>query len=173
MESAHIMRPQSCKSKGRRFQQKVARAILDVFPHLTEDDVRSTSMGAPGEDIQMSPLGAAGLAPVSGVQMCRETECVELHRAGAKEHPGWCHSVSSVFQESVRHVCRPPVVHPVGFVRHTGKVIDTPHPTPSEPALDLLESVLRGRGSASDGRRRVRDRTHTHTHFLCKHVRLA
>lgn len=71
MESAHIMRPQSCKSKGRRFQQKVARAILDVFPHLTEDDVRSTSMGAPGEDIQMSPLARQAL-PLS-----LECKCVE------------------------------------------------------------------------------------------------
>lgn len=65
------MRPQSCKSKGRRFQQRVARALLDAFPHLTEDDVRSTSMGAPGEDIQLSSR-AREVVPLS-----IECKCVE------------------------------------------------------------------------------------------------
>lgn len=65
------MRPQSCKNKGRRFQQKIAKTILDAFPHLTEDDVRSTSMGAHGEDVQMSPLARNSL-PLS-----LECKCVE------------------------------------------------------------------------------------------------
>lgn len=65
------MRPQSCKHKGRRFQQKVARTILDAFPHLTEDDVRSTSMGAPGEDVKLS-TEARRCLPVS-----IECKCVE------------------------------------------------------------------------------------------------
>lgn len=49
------MKPQSCKSKGRRFQQKVVSSILASFPHLKEDDCVSTSMGAPGEDVRLSP----------------------------------------------------------------------------------------------------------------------
>ena len=49
------MRPQSCKSKGRRLQQSVARSILDAFPDLGDGDAVSTSMGAGGEDIRMSP----------------------------------------------------------------------------------------------------------------------
>lgn len=49
------MRPQSCKSKGRRLQQRVAKSILDAFPELGEGDAVSTSMGAGGEDIRMSP----------------------------------------------------------------------------------------------------------------------
>ena len=65
------MRPQACKSKGRRFQQKVARSILDAFPHLTEDDVTSTSMGAPGEDIKLSAAARRAL-PLS-----LECKCVE------------------------------------------------------------------------------------------------
>lgn len=65
------MRPQSCKSKGRRLQQKVANSILETFPHLSPDDVTSTSMGAPGEDIKMSPLARASL-PISV-----ECKCVE------------------------------------------------------------------------------------------------
>jgi hypothetical protein len=65
------MKPQSCKSKGRRLQQKVARDIMDVFPQLGDGDVVSTSMGAGGEDIRMSPL-ARSLVPLS-----IECKCVE------------------------------------------------------------------------------------------------
>jgi hypothetical protein len=49
------VRPSSAKNKGRRFQQFVKDTILKYFPTLEEDDVRSTSMGAPGEDILLSP----------------------------------------------------------------------------------------------------------------------
>ena len=48
------MKPQSAKAKGRRLQQQVVGDLLTMFPHLSEDDIRSTSMGAGGEDIQMS-----------------------------------------------------------------------------------------------------------------------
>ena len=48
------MRPQSAKSKGRRLQQQVVSDLLEAFAHLSEDDIRSTSMGAPGEDVVMS-----------------------------------------------------------------------------------------------------------------------
>ncbi len=48
------MRPESCKAKGRRLQQLVVADLLEMFPHLTPDDVRSTSMGAGGEDVQLS-----------------------------------------------------------------------------------------------------------------------
>lgn len=49
------MRPQSAKAKGRRLQQEVRDAILAAFPDLEPGDVRSTSMGAGGEDILLSP----------------------------------------------------------------------------------------------------------------------
>ena len=55
------MRPQSAKAKGRRLQQAVVEALLDAFPHLTEDDVRSTPMGAHGEDVQLSPAARAAV----------------------------------------------------------------------------------------------------------------
>ena len=48
------MKPQSAKAKGRMLQQAVAAAIRETFPGLTEDDVRSTSMGANGADVQLS-----------------------------------------------------------------------------------------------------------------------
>lgn len=50
------MRPQSCKAKGRRLQQDVCKMIVESANGLLEkDDVRSTSMGAPGEDVLLSP----------------------------------------------------------------------------------------------------------------------
>lgn len=48
------MKPQSAKAKGRRLQQWVRDLLLQFNPELQQDDVRSTSMGAGGEDIQLS-----------------------------------------------------------------------------------------------------------------------
>ena len=58
------MKPASSKAKGRKLQQWVRDMIIDMCPTLEEDDVRSTSMGASGEDIQLSPA-ARKLVPVS------------------------------------------------------------------------------------------------------------
>lgn len=49
------MKPSSAKNKGRIHQQWVRDKILHYNPDLELDDVRSTSMGAGGEDIQLSP----------------------------------------------------------------------------------------------------------------------
>lgn len=48
------MRPQSAKAKGRNLQKAVRDELLKHAPHLTENDIRSTSMGASGVDILMS-----------------------------------------------------------------------------------------------------------------------
>ena len=48
------LKPQSAKAKGRKLQQYVRDSILNAFPVLHPDDVRSTSMGAGGEDVQLS-----------------------------------------------------------------------------------------------------------------------
>ena len=48
------MLTQSSKSKGRRFQQYVRDMLLLKAPSLKADDVRSTSMGVTGPDIQLS-----------------------------------------------------------------------------------------------------------------------
>ena len=44
----------SRKQKGRKLQQHVRDRLIEVF-ELHKDDVKSTSMGAGGEDIQLSP----------------------------------------------------------------------------------------------------------------------
>lgn len=46
---------QAKKAKGRRLQQYVRKVILENFKDLEEDDVRSTSMGASGMDVLLSP----------------------------------------------------------------------------------------------------------------------
>ena len=48
------MTPQSAKQKGRRLQQWVRDLLLKIGG-LHSDDVRSTSMGNGGEDVQLSP----------------------------------------------------------------------------------------------------------------------
>ena len=58
------MKPQSAKAKGRKLQQWVRDILLEAFPSLEPDDVRSTSMGAGGEDVQLSPA-ARRLFPYS------------------------------------------------------------------------------------------------------------
>lgn len=63
-EATKSIRPQSAKAKGRRLQQHVRDAILEAYPSLESDDVRSTSMGAGGEDVQLSPA-ARKLFPYS------------------------------------------------------------------------------------------------------------
>lgn len=49
------MKPQSAKAKGRNLQKWTRDAILKYSPSLEPDDVKSTSMGAGGEDVQLSP----------------------------------------------------------------------------------------------------------------------
>jgi len=58
------IKPSSAKAKGRKQQQWVRDQILNLFPVLESDDVRSTSMGAGGEDVQLSPA-ARKLFPYS------------------------------------------------------------------------------------------------------------
>lgn len=45
---------QSAKSKGRKLQQRVRDDLIAAFPSLTEDDVRSCSMGSNGADVILS-----------------------------------------------------------------------------------------------------------------------
>jgi len=49
------MKTASSKAKGRKLQQWVRDVLLSKSRILTPDDIRSTSMGAGGEDIQFSP----------------------------------------------------------------------------------------------------------------------
>ena len=48
------MKPSSAKAKGRNLQQLVAKKLIESFPQFTELDIKSTSMGVSGEDVQLS-----------------------------------------------------------------------------------------------------------------------
>lgn len=86
------MKTSSAKQKGRKLQQYVRDTILGVFPELHPDDVRSTSMGAQGEDIQLSPA-ARKLLPVTieakarrSITVGRWFEQAEEHSIGLKDN---------------------------------------------------------------------------------------
>ncbi len=49
------MKTSSAKGKGRLLQQLTRDKILEAFPVLETDDVVSTSMGASGMDVKLSP----------------------------------------------------------------------------------------------------------------------
>lgn len=50
-----VMKPQSAKAKGRKLQQWVADKVKILFG-LGDRDVKSTSMGVSGADVQLSEL---------------------------------------------------------------------------------------------------------------------
>ncbi len=61
------MKPSSAKAKGRNLQQLVAKKLIESFPQFTALDIKSTSMGVTGEDVQLSQ-GAKDL-------LCIQIEC--------------------------------------------------------------------------------------------------
>ena len=49
------MKTRSAKNKGKRLQNSVRDILLETFKQLEPDDIKSTTMGESGEDIQLSP----------------------------------------------------------------------------------------------------------------------
>jgi hypothetical protein len=72
------MKTSSAKSKGRRLQQWVRDQLLETFPSLTQYDVRSTSMGAGGVDVQLS-TAALRLFPFA--VECKNVENLNVWKA--------------------------------------------------------------------------------------------
>ena len=54
----------AAKAKGRGGQQEVRDKLLETFPEFENDDIKSTTMGDGGEDIQLSPA-ARKIMPIS------------------------------------------------------------------------------------------------------------
>jgi hypothetical protein len=79
------MTPHGAKAKGRTFQQHVRDVFLKVFPSLEPDDIRSTAMGAPGEDIQLSPA-ARKLLPYNIECKSKARSQVHTYYDQAKSH---------------------------------------------------------------------------------------
>lgn len=78
------MKTQSAKAKGRKLQQWTRDRILDVYCHLEADDVRSTSMGASGSDVQLSPLARKSFD--------YDVECKNLARVGVYRYIDQCNN---------------------------------------------------------------------------------
>ena len=70
----------TAKQKGRLGQQEIRDALLEAFPELEPDDVKSTVMGDTGADIQLSPA-ARKLIPIS-IE-------VKRRKSGLKTVYGW------------------------------------------------------------------------------------
>ena len=49
------MKTSSAKAKGRNLQKWAAEKLLKYATELEPDDIKSTSMGASGEDVMLSP----------------------------------------------------------------------------------------------------------------------
>ena len=79
------MTPQSAKAKGRNFQKYVRDMLLKTFPSLEQDDVRSTSMGAGGEDLQLSPA-ARKLIPYQIECKAKAKSQIHTYYEQAKTH---------------------------------------------------------------------------------------
>ena len=73
------MNTRSRKNKGKRLQNKVRDLLLEQFKDVLEqDDVRSTTMGERGEDIQLSPA-ARKLIPYA--IECKNQESLSIWKA--------------------------------------------------------------------------------------------
>lgn len=79
------MKPASSKAKGRFLQKWVRDLILKTFPSLENDDVKSTSMGASGEDVILSPA-ARKLVPFQIECKNKARSQIHTYYAQAKTH---------------------------------------------------------------------------------------
>ena len=69
------MKTASRKAKGRKLQNDVRQKLLDKFPDLEQDDIRTAVMGESGEDIKVSPA-AQKLIPLSFE--CKNQEAISI-----------------------------------------------------------------------------------------------
>lgn len=86
------MKPSSAKNKGRLLQQWVRDKMYEHAPQLEEGDIKSTSMGAGGEDVQLSPA-ARRVYPM-------QIECKNLAKIAVYEY----------YKQAATHGAHEPVV---------------------------------------------------------------
>lgn len=81
------MRPQSAKNKGRILCKYVKERILHRFKWLKPDDIKVTSSGANGEDLQFSPAARQSL-PISIECKNRRSFAIYKEYSQAKANAG-------------------------------------------------------------------------------------
>mgnify|MGYP003630095168 FL=1 len=84
----------AAKAKGRGGQNEIRDKLLEVFPEFEPDDIKSTTMGDTGEDIQLSPA-ARRVLPIS----------IEV-----KRRKGELKTVYGYMEQAARHGKGEPVV---------------------------------------------------------------
>lgn len=108
------MKPASAKARGRKFQQEIAKLIVESFEELGVDDAVSRPTGSPGVDIMLSNL-AQKVFPVS-------IEC-----KNTKAQPGKAaleQAAYNTYLDTVPVVCwRPPRAQPENYVSYM-KTVD-------------------------------------------------
>ena len=72
------MSAKSAKAKGRRLQNLVRDTLRKAFHSLEEDDIKSQTMGMPGEDIVLSP---AARRKISYSFECKNKERLDLWKS--------------------------------------------------------------------------------------------
>jgi|TARA_R110001606_G_scaffold331929_1_gene479752 hypothetical protein len=80
-----MIRTQSAKAKGRNLQKWARNKILDLVHDLEPDDVKSTSMGCGGEDVQLSPFARKHM-PISIECKARKNIAVYSYYSQAEEN---------------------------------------------------------------------------------------
>jgi hypothetical protein len=143
------IKPQSAKSKGRKFQQDVRDTLLHAFDEiLTFNDIRSTSMGAQGSDLIMSQL-ALTVLPYDFE--CKKQQAPQLWQAASQSAARASQVPVAVFSCNhlplERAVVALPQPHFFGLVRGAPHLYDLsgilpvllePTACDEPPATDLL-----------------------------------
>lgn len=86
-----MIKTSSAKSKGRKLQQHVRDTLTEILkPYgAVAEDIKSTSMGASGEDVQLSPF-ARKLLPISieckSLASIAAYKWFEQAKSNSKEH---------------------------------------------------------------------------------------
>jgi len=72
------MKTSSCKAKGRRLQDAVAKSLQETYTSLREGDIQVAIMGQSGRDIKLSP-SAEDIIPFD--IECKNTEKLSIWAA--------------------------------------------------------------------------------------------
>jgi hypothetical protein len=75
------MSAKSSKAKGRRLQNLLRDILREAFASLEEDDIKSQTMGMPGEDIVLSP---AARKVINYSFECKNVERLDLWKSLAQ-----------------------------------------------------------------------------------------
>jgi hypothetical protein len=94
------MKPSSAKAKGRKLQQYVRDTILDRYPELHPDDVRSTGMGQGGEDVQLSPAARLVIPCTVECKAVARVAAARYYDQAAEHAKGTHYEPIAVFREN-------------------------------------------------------------------------